>query len=266
MMPKVGQQPSTLAQGDLHAGSNEHLSQSEIKGESINKEPNPLILALLGKSYDLRNEAPGVSTGLPAIDDEVRQRIAAEELSHVPTSVEVIACLSHTGLLNYSSDVRESAFSSLANHDKSLAAAVTFAATFSTDSEFRERALSSLFEIDPCLAAQRAEVLKSSDPNSSVKRFAEELLIDYSDVQLQQANPVSKDSESTGKLIAEILYNKSAKEIERIECLEQLVKTQSVVAAVVLSSIQADPESLIGRKVPGLLKQNFPELFRILSN
>ena len=265
MEPKAVKPPSNHNRRDLHLGSGESLSQSQIKNELESREPNPLILALLGKSYDSLNEAPGVSSGLPVIDDEVRQRIAAQELANVSTSVEVIACLSRTALGHYKKDVRESALTSLAKHDQSLAAAVSYAATFSADSEFRESALSSLFEIDPCLGSKRAEVIKSSDADSSVLRFAAELLIDYSAGQSKGDNHNSKNSEAIGKLIAEILYNHSVTEAARIESIEHLVKTNNLVAAVILSSIEADSTSQIGQKVTDILKQNYPELFAMLS-
>ena len=137
------------------------ISQSaRLSTEDCQEKTLGFLAALLGRSFDavMAREPVDQTATLPVINDEVHQRIAADDLADVPTTIEVTACLSRTALLHYSRDVRESAFASLAKHDRFLAGVLAHAATFSTDSELGWCALRVLFEIDRTLPLNEVRI------------------------------------------------------------------------------------------------------------
>jgi hypothetical protein len=225
-----------------------------------------LLAILLGRPLgEVREGEPiGSAEYIPIIDDEVRQRIAADNLADVPTTIEVTACLSRTALLHYSRDVRESAFASLANHDRFLAGVLAHAATFSSDDELRESALRVLFETDAFLGSQRCQEMSTSDPDGPLRHQAIELLRDYASKSAPLTNSDSVETEQTGRLAAAILYDSSVGESRRMESIKHLLDTNLTVGAAVLSSVQAEPNSRFSQQISEILRRYFPSLFTLL--
>jgi hypothetical protein len=225
-----------------------------------------LLAILLGRSLgEVREgESMGSAESIPIIGDEVRQRIAADDLADVPTTIEVKACLSRAALLHHSNDVKMSAFASLAKHDLFLAGVLALAATFSSDSELRWCALRVLFEINSTLGFQRSQDISTSDPDESLRHQAIELLRDYATQSTPPTNSDSVETEQTGRVIAAILNDTSLGESRRMEGIQQLLDTNLTVGAAVLSSVQAQPNSLFSQQISQILRRYFPSLFTLL--